>query len=116
MKTSHREWLSGHTAAILQEIPAMICDGLRCFEEPKIAANCPISSQRVVEPMDEYKGPATRCDEIDHFPAILKLLEPSQTIAAHRRYLLQNRSSVASQLPRWNVFIFSCDAHRIDSV
>ena len=25
----HREQLTGHTAAILEEIPAMVCDGLR---------------------------------------------------------------------------------------
>ena len=49
-------------------------------------------------------GPATRCDEMRHFAAILKLLEPSQTIAAYRRYLLQNRSSVASQLPTMECF------------
>ena len=43
-------------------------------------------------------GPATRCGKIDHFAAILKVLEASQSIAAHRRSLLKNRSSVASQL------------------
>ena len=44
MKTFHPEWLSGHTAAILQEIHATIWDGMGCFQEPKIAANCPIST------------------------------------------------------------------------
>ena len=53
MKTFHCKWLSGHTAAILQEIPATICDGMRCVQEPKIAANCPISAQRVVGALDE---------------------------------------------------------------
>ena len=47
MKTLDHKWLSGHTAAILQEIPVTICDGMRCVQEAKIAANCPISSQRV---------------------------------------------------------------------
>ena len=29
-----------------------------------------------------FIGLATRCDEMGHFAAILKVLEPSQTIAA----------------------------------
>ena len=49
-------------------------------------------------------GPATRCDEIEHFAAILLLLEASQPIAAHRMYLLQIRSSVASHLPTMGCF------------
>ena len=51
-------------------------------------------------------GPATRCDEIVHFAAILRVLGASQPIAAHRRSLLQNRSSVASQLGAINYFYF----------
>ena len=60
------------------------------------------------------QGPATRCDEMGHFAAILKLLEPSQTIAAHRRYLLQKRSSVASQLPTMECFhiLLRCSSQR----
>ena len=62
----------------------------------------------------EHIGPATRCDEMGHFAAILKLLEPSQTIAAYRRYLLQNRSSVASQLPTMECFhiLLRCSSQR----
>ena len=51
METSHREKGTGHTAAIFQEIPAMICDGLRCFQKPKIAGKCSILSQRVAGPI-----------------------------------------------------------------
>ena len=29
MKTFHREKLTGHTAAVLEEMPAMICDASR---------------------------------------------------------------------------------------
>ena len=43
-------------------------------------------------------GPAIRCDEKDHFAVIWRVLGASQVIAAHRRSLLKNRSSVASQL------------------
>ena len=63
MVTSHREKLTGHTAAILEEIPAMVCDGLRCLLKLKIAGKRLSSSQRI--------GPATRCDKMGHFPAIL---------------------------------------------
>ena len=51
-------------------------------------------------------GPATRCDEREHFVAILLLLEASQTIADHHRCLHQNHISVASQLPTLNFFFF----------
>ena len=51
-------------------------------------------------------GPVTRCDEMYHFAVILRLLEASQTTADHRRCLLENRSSVASQLPTMNCFYF----------
>ena len=47
MKTSHCESETGHTAAILEEIPAMVCDGLRCLLKLKIAGKMLISSQRV---------------------------------------------------------------------
>ena len=59
-------------------------------------------------------GPATRCDEIRHLALILKFLETSQTIAAYRRYLLQNRSSVASQLPTMECFhiLLRCPSQR----
>ena len=53
----NRGLLTGHTAAILEEMHAMICDGLRrsatvcdasrCL---KIAAKCPFSSHRVAGP------------------------------------------------------------------
>ena len=42
------------------------------------------SLHRVAGPI----GPATRCDEMGHFAAILKVLEASQTIAAHRNCAL----------------------------
>ena len=48
MKTFHREQLTGHTAAILVEIPAMISDGLRCFLKLKIAGKWPISLHHVL--------------------------------------------------------------------
>ena len=47
---------------------------------------------------EEIIGPATRCDEIDHFAAIFMVLRASQTTADYRRCLPENRSSVASQL------------------
>ena len=40
MKTSHRDSETGHTAAILEEIPAMFCDGLRCLLKLKLAGKC----------------------------------------------------------------------------
>ena len=51
MKTSHRESETGHTAAILEEIPAMFCDGLQCLLKLKIAGKTLISSQRVAGPI-----------------------------------------------------------------
>ena len=50
MKTFHREWLTGHTAAVFEGTPAMVCDGVRCFYNLKIAGKRPISSQRVAGP------------------------------------------------------------------
>ena len=63
-----------------------------------------VASQRVAGPMPI--GPATRCDEIDYFPSILSVLGASQPSAAHRFSLLENRSSVASQLStmKWVFF------------
>ena len=58
--------------------------------------------------------PATRCDGIGHFAAISRVLEASQTIAAHRRFLLKNYTMWPVDYSRWNVFIFSCDVHRSD--
>ena len=62
----------------------MVCNGLRCFWKPKIAANCSISSHGVAgpeatsafQPLVQWPwciaiGPATRCDKTGHFPAIL---------------------------------------------
>ena len=34
-------------------------------------------------------GPATRCDEMGHFPVILEALGPSQPIAEHCNCLMQ---------------------------
>ena len=51
MKTSHRESETGHTAAILEEIPAMFCNGLRCLLKLKIAGKTLITSQRVAGPL-----------------------------------------------------------------
>ena len=59
-------------------------------------------------------GPATRCDEIDHFAAILRVLGASQPIAAHRRSILKITAVWPVSYSRWNVFIFSCDVHRGD--
>ena len=56
--------------------------------------------------MGRSKGPATRCDEIDHFAAILMVLEASQTTADYRKCLPENRSSVAIQLGAINCFYF----------
>ena len=63
--------------------------------------------------LDFSIGPATRCDEMRHFAAILKLLEPSQPIAG---ISCKIAAVWPVSYPRWNVFIFSCDAHRRDSV
>ena len=41
-------------------------------------------------------GPATRCDEIGHFAAILRVLEASQPIA-----------DLSLKIARWNVLLFS---------
>ena len=59
-------------------------------------------------------GPATRCDEMYHFTAILRLLEASQATADHRRCLPENRSSVASQLATMECFQFllRCSSQR----
>ena len=57
MKTSHRESETGHTAAILEEIPAMFCNGLRCLLKLKIARKTLITSQCVAGPL-----PALICD------------------------------------------------------
>ena len=54
MKTFHRGELTGHTAAILEQIPrwaVMVCDGSKSFN---IAAKCPISSHRVAGPYAIY--------------------------------------------------------------
>ena len=52
-------------------------------------------------------GPAKGCNEMGHFPAILRILKASHTIAHHGRYLPQNLSSVASQLPTVECFSYS---------
>ena len=57
MKTSHRESETGHTAGILEEIPAMFCDGLRCLLKLKIAGKTLISSQLVARPNGAQSPP-----------------------------------------------------------
>ena len=66
MKTPHRESETGHcTAAILEEIPAMFCDGLRCILKLKITGKTLISSQRVAGPihtlLSVLKSPGYSC-------------------------------------------------------
>ena len=56
--------------------------------------------------MSHTIGPATRCDEMNHFVVIFRVLEASQPIAAHRRSLLIHRSHVASQVPTMEYFSF----------
>ena len=34
----------------------MVCDGLRCFQKPKIGEKCPVLSQRVAGPFDVSQG------------------------------------------------------------
>ena len=50
MKTYHRESETCHTAAVLEEIPAMFCGVLRCLLKLKIAGKMLISLQRVAGP------------------------------------------------------------------
>ena len=56
MKTSHRESETGHTAAILEEIPVMFCNGLRCLLKLKIAGKTLITSQHVAGPFRGRQG------------------------------------------------------------
>ena len=51
-ENTHHEQLTGHTAAILEEIPAMFCDGLLCLLKLRIAGKRLISSQHVAGPLD----------------------------------------------------------------
>ena len=65
-------------------------------------------------PKVHCKGPATRCDEIDHFAAILRVLgacSPSQPIAG---LSLKIAAVWPVSYPRWSIFVFSCDAHCCD--
>ena len=54
------------------------------------------------------KALATQCDEIGYFPAIFQLLEASQTIADHCRYLLNVAAvrpvSYPGTIPMWAPF------------
>ena len=50
METSHREKGTDHTAAIFEEITAMICDGLQCLWKLKTAGKWPISLYHVAGP------------------------------------------------------------------
>ena len=49
MKTFHHELLTGHTAAILEEIPAMVCDASIRIEAQN-RRKWPISSHRLAGP------------------------------------------------------------------
>ena len=59
MDTSHRGLQTGHTAAISEEILAMICDGLRCLYYLKIAGKRSILSQRVAGPIHRILSDST---------------------------------------------------------
>ena len=47
LETSHCEKGTGLTDVIIFEVHAIICDGLQCFQRPKIAGKCSILSQQV---------------------------------------------------------------------
>ena len=55
MNTFHREYLTGHTAAILEEITAMVCDASRSLKLRQIALFHRIVWQGLI-------AWATRCD------------------------------------------------------
>ena len=59
------------------------------------------------------QGPATRCDEMDHLAAILRILEPSQPITD---FFLKIAAVWPVSYPRCNVLLFSCDFHRSNSI
>ena len=54
METFNRELQTGHTAAIFEGTPVIICDGLRCLLKLKIAGKTLITSQRVAGPYDTF--------------------------------------------------------------
>ena len=58
-------------------------------------------------------GPATRCDKIDHFAAILRVLEGLQPIAD---FSLKIAAVWPVSYRRWNVLLFSCDFHRTNGI
>ena len=55
----------------------MICDGLRCFQKPKIAGKCSILSQCVARPI-----PAMFCDGLR---CLLKLKIAGKTLISSQR-------------------------------
>ena len=54
METFHRELQTGHTAAIFEGTPAIMCNGLRCFQKLKITGKWPISLQDLAGPLVRY--------------------------------------------------------------
>ena len=85
MKTSHRESETGHTAAILEEIPGMFCDGLRCILKLKIAGKTLISSQRVAGP----RVPALHTQTGNNPPMPCPSGERYMAITANRLFAVQ---------------------------
>ena len=60
----------------------LILEALRYKTSPKVPAETPANRFLLLQyhPPPKPSGPATRCDDIYHFAAILRLLEASQTI------------------------------------
>ena len=86
--------MTGHTAAILKEIPAMGCDASK---SNKIAAKWSVSSHRVARPNGTFqnscgtpKAPAMFCNA---FSNLLDLLLPNKE---YLRYLLSDLQTIFS--------------------
>ena len=75
---------------------------------PIAIENCKIPGKdffKTMGPCALNLRPATRCDEMGHFSAMLMLLEALQTIADYQKYFLRDRRSVANQFVTMNCFL-----------
>ena len=75
MKTFHREKLTGHTAVILEEIHAMVGDGLRWSSKSLDAQNR--TSQRVAGPLRKALKPFRHFFLLQKWP----FLQPAKYVA-----------------------------------
>ena len=93
------------------------CDVTPCSRVPDDIIRGPVGPTQCLKgDIHEFRiyeglGLATRCDEIDHFAAILRVLEASQTIAG---ISLKIAAVWPVTFPRRTVFLLSCDAHCCD--